>query len=142
PAAGAASNLAPGEGAKRFVCLCEDVTEKDVRQAVAEGFDGIELVKRYTTVTMGPCQGKMCHRLSIDLCAAATGRTAEEAATARARPPAQRVPLGALAACIHEPIKRTPMHHLHEAAGARMMDMGAWRRPLVYTTVDEECRAV
>src|SRR5262249_37052536 len=127
---------------KKFICLCEDVTDKDVRQAIAEGFDHIETLKRYTTVTMGPCQGKMCHRLSIDLCAAETGRTVEETGTTTSRPPAQPVPLGALAACIHEPIKRTPMHHLHEAAGARMMDMGAWRRPLVYTTVDEECRAV
>jgi sarcosine oxidase, subunit alpha len=135
-------SVAPGEGAKRFVCLCEDVTEKDVRQAVAEGFDGIELVKRYTTVTMGPCQGKMCHRLSIDLCAAATGSTVEETGTTTARPPAQPVPLGALAARVHEPVKRTAMHHLHVAAGAQLMDMGAWRRPLVYTSVDEECRAV
>jgi sarcosine oxidase subunit alpha len=141
-ATGTASSLAPGEGTKRFVCLCEDVTEKDVRQAVAEGFDGIELVKRYTTVTMGPCQGKMCHRVSIEVCASATGLTVEETGTTTARPPAQPVPLGALAARLHEPVKRTPMHHLHAAAGAQMMDMGAWRRPLVYTSVDEECRAV
>jgi sarcosine oxidase subunit alpha len=138
-------DVAPGDprtGSKRFVCLCEDVTEKDVRQAVAEGFDGIELLKRYTTVTMGPCQGKMCHRLSIDICASATGRSVEETGTTTARPPAQPVPLGALAAGLHEPVKRTPMHHLHVAAGAQLMDMGAWRRPLVYTSVDEECRAV
>lgn len=28
--------------------------------AVAEGFDNIETLKRYSTVNMGPCQGKMC----------------------------------------------------------------------------------
>ena len=77
---------AGGGGTKRFVCLCEDVTEKDVRQAVAEGFDHIETLKRYTTVTMGPCQGKMCHRLSIELCAAVTGRTVEETGSTTARP--------------------------------------------------------
>src|SRR5262249_44104784 len=43
---------------KCFVCLCEDVTVKDIDQAVAEGFDNIETLKRYATVNMGPCQGK------------------------------------------------------------------------------------
>src|SRR5262249_21390983 len=45
---------------KCFVCMCEDVTVKDIGMAVAEGFDGIETLKRYATVNMGPCQGKMC----------------------------------------------------------------------------------
>ncbi|HEV8673506.1 MAG TPA: 2Fe-2S iron-sulfur cluster-binding protein [Methylomirabilota bacterium] len=133
---------APRAGAKKFVCLCEDVTEKDLRQAVAEGFDHIETLKRYTTVTMGPCQGKMCHRPSIDLCAALTGRTVEATGTTTARPPSVPVPLGALAARLHEPVKLTPMHDRHQALGASPMDMGAWKRPFVYSTVEEECRAV
>ena len=133
---------APSGGPKKFVCLCEDVTEKDVRQAIAEGFDHIETLKRYTTVTMGPCQGKMCHRLSIELTASLTGRTVETTGTTTARPPAQPVPLGALAARSHDPVKLTPMHDLHVEARARQMDMGAWKRPFVYTSVEDECRAV
>jgi sarcosine oxidase subunit alpha len=129
-------------GAKKFVCLCEDVTEKDLRQAIAEGFDHLETLKRYTTVTMGPCQGKMCHRLSIDLCAQMTGRTVEETGTTTARPPARPVPLGALAAGLEEPVKLTPMHGRHQVLGARPMNMGAWKRPLIVSGVDEECRAV
>ncbi len=134
--------IAPGRSSKRFVCLCEDVTDKDMTQAVAEGFDHLETLKRYTTVTMGPCQGKMCHRLSIELCAELTGRTVEETGTTTARPPAQPVPLGALAAGGADPWKLTPTHHHHVEAGAELMDMGAWKRPLRYTSVDEECRAV
>ncbi len=66
---GAAGELTPaatspasygGDGDKCFACICEDVTTKDLKRAVAEGFDSIELAKRYTTVTMGPCQGKLC----------------------------------------------------------------------------------
>ncbi|PYO29788.1 MAG: aminomethyltransferase, partial [Candidatus Rokuibacteriota bacterium] len=135
-------SVAPGKEAKRFVCLCEDVTEKDLAQAVAEGFDHIETLKRYSTVTMGPCQGKMCHRLSVDLCASLTGRTLDETGATTARPPAQPVPLGALAARQADPVKLTPMHHQHVEAGARLMDMGPWKRPLAYGSVDEECRAV
>jgi sarcosine oxidase subunit alpha len=133
---------APRAGAKKFVCLCEDVTEQDLQDAVAEGFDHVETLKRYTTVTMGPCQGKMCHRSAIDLCAALTGRTVEATGTTTARPPAVPVPLGALAARLHEPAKLSPMHARHVALGARPTDMGVWKRPLVYTTVEEECRAV
>ncbi len=135
-------SVAPGQAAKRFVCLCEDVTAKDLAQAVAEGFDHIETLKRYTTVTMGPCQGKMCHRLSVDLCASLTGRTLDETGATTARPPAQPVPLGALAARQADPVKLTPMHHQHVEAGAWLMDMGPWKRPLAYGSVDEECRAV
>ena len=47
---------------KKFVCICEDVTEKDVRQAIDEGFADVQSLKRYSTVSMGPCQGKMCHK--------------------------------------------------------------------------------
>src|SRR5262249_22069080 len=46
--------VSAASGHKRFVCLCEDVTVKDLEQAVAEGFDNIETLKRYATVGMGP----------------------------------------------------------------------------------------
>jgi len=84
----------------------------------------------------------MCHRLSIEVCADLTGRTVEETGTTTARPPAQPVPLGALAARSADPWKLTPTHHQHVEADAELMDMGAWKRPLRYTSVDEECRAV
>ena len=47
--------------------------DKDLKRAIAEGFDSIELAKRYTTVTMGPCQGKLCHLNSIRLLARELG---------------------------------------------------------------------
>jgi sarcosine oxidase subunit alpha len=34
------------------------------------------------------------------------------------------------------------MHHRHVALGARFLDLGEWKRPEVYTSVEEECRAV
>ena len=46
---------------------------KDMKRAVAEGFDSIELAKRYTTVTMGPCQGRSATSASIRLYARETG---------------------------------------------------------------------
>jgi sarcosine oxidase, subunit alpha len=130
-----------GDG-KCFVCLCEDVTEKDVKRAIAEGFDSIELAKRYTTVTMGPCQGRLCHVPSIRLYARETGQRRAEVGTTTARPPWRPVTLGLLAGRPREPAKRTALHHRHKELGAKMMWTGEWRRPFSYGDPAAEVRAV
>ncbi len=127
---------------KCFACICEDVTDKDVKRAIAEGFDSIELAKRYTTVTMGPCQGKLCQLPSIRLYARETETTAEEIGTTTARPPWAPVSLGLLAGRGHEPAKRTSIHHRHKDLGARMMWTGAWRRPHSYGDPKAEAQGV
>jgi sarcosine oxidase subunit alpha len=127
---------------KCFVCLCEDVTVKDVKRAVAEGFDSIELAKRYTTVTMGPCQGRLCHLGSIRLYAAETGTGEAAIGTTTARPPWSPVSLGVLAGRPHEPARRTSIHHRHRERGATIMWTGVWRRPHSYGDPDAEVRAV
>jgi sarcosine oxidase subunit alpha len=119
-------------GDKCFVCFCEDQSAKDLRYAIAEGFDSIELAKRYTTVTMGPCQGRLCHVNSIRLYAKATGLDEDTIGTTTARPPYAPVPLGLLAGRPHEPVKRTSLHHRHVDHGATMMWTGAWQRPHSY----------
>jgi sarcosine oxidase subunit alpha len=120
------------QGAKSFVCFCEDQTAKDLKYAIAEGFDSIELSKRYTTVTMGPCQGRLCHVNSIRVYAKAVGLDENAIGTTTARPPYSPVSLGLLAGRPHEPVKRTSLHHVHEAAGAQLMWTGAWKRPHSY----------
>jgi sarcosine oxidase subunit alpha len=125
----AAVPAGPGKG---FVCLCEDVTVKDLEQAICEGFDHIETLKRYTTVNMGPCQGKVCGQAAVEICARATGRDVSATGTTTSRPPAIPVPLGVLAAGRQHPVRRTPLHYWHEAAGARWLDAGQWKRPEDY----------
>ena len=87
---------------KVIVCLCHDVTEDDVRRAVAEGYDDIETVKRFTGAMMGPCQGKTCACALRDLVAQLTGRGAEEQALPARRPPAYAARLGALSGGVDE----------------------------------------
>jgi len=130
-----------GEG-KCFVCICEDVTTKDMKRAVAEGFDSIELAKRYTTVTMGPCQGRLCHLPSIRFYAQATATSEAAIGTTTARPTWSPVSLGLLAGRGHEPARRTALHHRHKEVGAKMMWTGAWRRPYAYGDPAAEVRAV
>lgn len=132
----------PVAGKRKFVCFCEDVTERDLVDAVAEGFDDIETLKRYSTISMGPCQGKMCSMNSIRLCARETGRTVADTGTTTSRPPCVPVKLGVLAGRKLEPVRHTPMHHRHLALGATMLDAGQWKRPEHYGDPIAEVRAV
>ena len=136
---------------RAFVCFCSDVSTVDIRDGIGEGFDHIETLKRYTTLTMGPCQGRMCQLAGIGVCAHETGRSMGETGVTTSRPPNPSVTLGALAGPRHHPIRRTPVHYAHEAAGAVWLDMGEWKRPRYYKTatcsserpcVEEEYRAV
>jgi sarcosine oxidase subunit alpha len=143
PAAVPAASYDGGAGKGRcFVCVCEDVTEKDMKRALAEGFDSLELAKRYTTVTMGPCQGRLCHLPSIRLYARERETDPATIGTTTARPPWRPVSLGLLAGRGHEPAKRTSIHHRHEEAGATMMWTGAWRRPHSYGDAQGEAKHV
>ena len=129
-------------GKKEFVCFCEDVTVKDISDAVAEGFDDIQMLKRYSTASMGPCQGKMCLKALIGLCAEYTGRSIESTGVTTSRPPLQPVPLAALAGASPMPIKRTPMDRIHRSLGAVMVEAGPWQRAHSYGSPQEECLAV
>ena len=127
---------------KSFACLCEDVTAKDVSDAVTEGYGDIELLKRYSTFAMGPCQGRMCQANVRALCSRESGQPMDEVLPTTSRPPARPVSLGALAGPEHMPVRLTPMHYQHLELGAEMGDVGQWRRPHHYANIEEECRAV
>ena len=134
---------APAGKAKCFVCVCEDVTTKDVKRAIGEGFDSIELAKRYTTVTMGPCQGKLCHLPSIRLYAQENRMYEQAIGTTTARPPWAPVELGLLAGRELTPVRRTSIHFRHEEAGATIQWAGPWKRPYAYgDEPEDEVRAV
>ena len=130
------------QGSKQIVCFCEDVTSKDIATAVDEGFRDIQTLKRYSTVTMGPCQGKMCHRNFVDIAAVHTDSSAAGLGSTTARPPVQPVSLGTLAGPAHIPVKRTPLDRRHRALGAEMFDSNMWQRPRLYGEMRDEAMAV
>ena len=131
-----------GSAAHAFVCLCEDVTAKDIHRSVAEGYDSIELSKRFTTVTMGPCQGRMCQHVAIRLMARETGTSLAQVGTTTARPPWSSVPLGALAGRPIEPAKRSSIHARHQQLGARIEWAGDWLRAYDYGDPGAEVMSV
>ena len=107
----------------------EDVGSKDLVAAVKEGYDSIELAKRYTTATMGPAQGKLETVNAVAVVAAATGSTIEATGTTVWRPPFNPISLGALAGRIFEPVMLSPMQPWHEGRRAKPLVAGTWIRP-------------
>src|SRR4051812_9102997 len=124
-----------------YVCVCEDVSMHDLDRAWDEGWTSSEILKRYTTATMGPCQGALCSR---HLAEHARAKGAAPAARGRttARPPVRGPRLGDLIGGVHEQVeRRTALHERHVAAGARMDHSGVWLRPGTYGDVADEIRA-
>jgi sarcosine oxidase, subunit alpha len=136
------AGFTPAMGRDGYVCPCEDVSLHDLERAWEEGWRSSEILKRYTTATMGPCQGALCSRHLAAFCSRARGRD-EPPMLTTARPPARPVALEDLAAGVHEIVeKRTVLHERHLAAGAVLDWSGSWKRPYRYGDWTGEYRAV
>ncbi len=164
PAAAAASPPQPiwtvpalkrrGAGTKHFTDLANDVTAADIALAAREGYFAVEHVKRYTTMGMGPDQGKTGNVHGIALLSHELGKAIPEVGTTTFRPPYTPVTIGALAGRrvgkLADPVRKTPMHEWHVEAGAVFEDVGQWKRPFYYPrpgesmseAVNRECLAV
>lgn len=81
---------------KNFVDFDEDLQFQDFPNAVQEGFDNIELLKRYSTVGMGPSQGKHSNMNALRILARLTGKKPQEVGTTTARPFFHPVPMALL----------------------------------------------
>ena len=127
---------------QRFVCICEDITVKNLEQSIAEGYDNIETLKRFSTLSMGPCQGKICSLAGLNICAKVTGKHPKQVGTTTSRPPVRAVTMGMLAGRMYHPERISPMHTLHKEAGASFMQAGAWLRPEHYGNIEAEYKAV
>lgn len=132
----------PHPEGKDFVDFDEDLQVRDILGAIAEGYDHIELLKRYSTVGMGPSQGRHSALSAVRLAAWATGRDIAEVGTTTSRPPLVAEKFGVLAGRAFEPVRLTAMHHRHVDAGARMMPAGLWLRPAYYGPASGRAEAI
>ncbi len=124
---------APGSGSKTFVCFDEDGTLKNVKQAMAKGFDVPELIKRFTSIGTGPGQGGIPgHNLPMVVAQTMDSPDPEPQPTT-VRPPLVATPIAAYAGAKHDMAKRTPMHHEQAAAGGQMERIGVWYRARRFT---------
>ena len=125
-----------------FVDFSEDVSSKDLFAAVAEGFDSMQLSKRFSTVTMGPTQGKLEVMNAVAIHAEATGNDIAATGTTTWRPPYAPISLGALAGRKFEPTRVSPMHDWHSNHAATFLPAGQWLRPDHYGDPAGEVRNV
>ena len=132
----------PHPRGKDFVDFDEDLQVKDIVNAVADGYAELELVKRFSTVGMGPSQGRHAALATARLVADRTDRTVAEIGVTTARPPFTSEKLGVLGGRTFEPERLTPMHHRHLEAGARMMTAGLWWRPAFYGSKDARDKVI
>ncbi|HAQ42082.1 MAG TPA: (2Fe-2S)-binding protein [Clostridiales bacterium] len=80
-----------------IICRCSDVTLKQVRDLIKEGYITYDEIKRITRIGMGPCQGKTCGQLVMREIACATGQNISDIKFHTIRPPAVGVKLGLIA---------------------------------------------
>jgi sarcosine oxidase subunit alpha len=117
---------------RNFVDFDEDIQLVDLRTACREGFDNVELLKRYTTNGMGPSQGKHSNLNAARWLADYHGTTLGAVGATTARPFYHPVPLGVLAGRRVRAVAESALNPLHEAARAEWLETGAWRRPRFY----------
>jgi sarcosine oxidase subunit alpha len=139
PERGSKLVTAPVKGRRTFICFDEDTTVKNVKQALAMGFDATELIKRFTAAGTGPGQGGIPgHNLPLFVAQYYGG------ANGLAKPTTVRAPLvpvfiATYAGSNHDMCKRTPLHKSQKAAGGVIRRIGVWKRAR-YFSQDFSCR--
>jgi len=80
-----------------IICRCSDVTLKEIRELINDGYVTFDEIKRITRAGMGPCQGKTCGHLIMREIANATGQNLKDIKFQTNRPPVVGVKLGLIA---------------------------------------------
>jgi sarcosine oxidase subunit alpha len=145
---------ASGDPDRCFVDLQRDATVADVLRATGAGLRSPEHVKRYTTIGTGADQGRTSNVPALGVIATALGLGSPGAlGTTTFRAPYAPVSFALMAGrnrgVLHDPVRTTPIHSWHVAAGAVFEDVGQWQRPRFYPRAGEdmdaavlrECRA-
>ena len=119
-----------------------DVTIKDIRIAVQEGFHSVELLKRYTTLGMATDQGKTSNVLGLSVLSILKNKPIEEVGTTIYRPPFTPVPIGAFAGRSRgkhfKPFRLTPSHQWAEQSNAVFVETGNWLRAQWFPLAGEQ----
>jgi len=140
PAAGNTPTYHDGRG-KAFVDLQNDVTRADLELAVHEGYQHVELVKRYTTLGMGTDQGKTSWLNALLELMRLTGKDAATIGHTTFRPPYSPVNIGALVGADTgqhmTPLRHTPFHRVFSAADCIFQTSGDWIYSRYFPQVNE-----
>lgn len=140
------------ESSMAFIDFQNDVTSKDLRLAIREGFLSVEHFKRYTTTGMATDQGRTSNLNAMAVVGKEMHLPMGQVGITTFRPPYTPVSFGTLAGnnrgATFLPERQTPTHEWAVAQGAVFEDVGLWKRaryfPRAGETMDEavrrECR--
>ncbi|NMG39181.1 sarcosine oxidase subunit alpha family protein [Chelativorans sp. ZYF759] len=142
---GSAPGAEPGKAVKAFVDFQNDVTAKDIGQAVREGMRSIEHVKRFTTNGMATDQGKTSNLHGLAIASEILGKPMPEVGLTTFRAPFTPVTFGAIVGhgrgALFDPTRKTPMHSFAEEQGAVFEDVGQWKRAWYFPQAGEDMHA-
>ena len=126
---------------KPFVDYQNDVTAKDIKLALREGFRSIEHVKRYTTTGMGTDQGKLGNMHALGIIADTAGVKMGELGTTTFRPPYTPLSFGTIVGRnvgeYFDVFRKTSMHDWHVENKAEFENVGQWKRAWYYPLKNE-----
>ena len=141
----AVPNTRRSKSAMKFVDIQNDVKSDDIGLAHREGYDSVELLKRYTTLGMATDQGKTANLNAMAIMAGLHRTDIKDVGTTMFRPPYRPVLVGAMAGQTkHEhfrPTRRSPMHDWHERNGAVFTQTNLWVRPWYFPQPGESVRS-
>jgi sarcosine oxidase subunit alpha len=122
----------PHPGKKNFIDFDEDLHLVDIVNAHQEGYDSSELMKRYSTVGMGPSQGKLANLNAVRVMARLNGDSIDDTGSTTSRPFYNPVSIGHLAGRRFHPMRHTAIHDWHAEHDAKFIHAGSWYRPEHY----------
>ncbi|WBW95558.1 (2Fe-2S)-binding protein [Oceanirhabdus sp. W0125-5] len=76
-----------------IICRCSDITLKEIKELLNEGYLTVEEIKRISRAGMGPCQGKTCGGLIQREISKFTNEKMENVKVSNTRPPAKAIKL-------------------------------------------------
>ncbi|HHY70788.1 MAG TPA: (2Fe-2S)-binding protein [Thermoanaerobacterales bacterium] len=77
---------------EEYICRCEEVTRKEIEEAIADGATTLAGIKRRTRAGMGLCQGRTCQRLITQMLSKVKDSAEIEPPTSR--PPVRAIKIG------------------------------------------------
>ena len=144
----------PAHKLKAFVDFQNDVTAKDIRLAVREGFRSIEHIKRYTTNGMATDQGKTSNINGLQIASESLSKPVTAVGLTTFRPPYTPTTFGTLSGhhkgALFQPVRKSVIDPWATAHGAVFENVSQWRRARyfpqgtedMHAAVNRECRAV
>jgi sarcosine oxidase, subunit alpha len=130
---------------KAFVDFQNDVTAKDIKLAVREGFRSIEHIKRYTTNGMATDQGKTSNLNGLQIASTALSKPVTDIGLTSFRPPYTPQTFGALAGhakgALFQATRTTNIDGWAAENGAVFELVAQWRRARYFPKAGEDMHA-